>query len=121
MSRKVLTGRTEILAAIYNPEHLPSASLLPNSSSPFCLHGLRANGLEFFENTFMPSLRVGNGINSDNSKKDEELECSFFPFFEEAPYVNSFTCTGCYHGMETEGHSVKDSEHTCTKTCEECA
>lgn len=121
MTRKVLTGRTEILAAIYNPEYLPSGSLLPSSHAPFCLHSLRANGLKFFDSAFMQTLRAGNGVDVDNDKKDEELTCDFFPFFEEAPYVTGFSCTGCYHGDETETHRVKDSEEACTKTCEECA
>lgn len=119
MSHKVLIGRTEILAAIYNPEHLPSASLLPDSSTPFCLHTLRTNGLKFFDETFMALLRQSNGVEGD--KKDEELKCPFFPFFEEAPYVNSFSCTGCALGPDTKVHPVRKSEIACTKTCEECA
>ena len=116
-----LTGRTEILAAIYNPQHLPSASILANPSSPFCLHSLRTEGLSYFENTFLPSIRGNNNVSGDDPTKDEELKVDFYPFVEEAPYFRQFSCTGCYYGNETEGHHVRDSAVACTKTCEECA
>lgn len=117
----ILTGRTEILAAIYNPENLPSGSILANGSAPFCLHGLRTEGLSYFEDTFLPIVRETNGVSQNDSKKDEELKVEFYPFVEEAPYFDSYSCTGCYHGNETEGHYVRQSAERCTKTCEECA
>lgn len=121
MSKKTLTGRTEILAAIYNPEHLPSASLLADGSAPYCLHSLRTEGLAFFDKKFMCSLRAENGHHPDDVTHDEELKCTFYPFVEEAPYFTMYNCTGCYLGENTDGHRVDQSEEVSKKTCEECA
>lgn len=116
-----LVGRTAILAAIYNPDHLPSAVLDANSSSPFCLHCLRENGLAFFEGPFMHIVRRNNNVEENDDKKDEELVVRFTPFFEDHPNVRTYVCTGCGYGEKTEGHMMRDSETACTKTTEECA
>lgn len=115
-----LIGRTAILAAIYNPAHLPSAYITLNSHSPYCLHGLREADLAFFDKHFMPQLRTANGHDIGDKSHDEELKCGFVPFFEDYPDP-SHTCYSCHFYDSLERHPISDSDTACRKTTEECA
>jgi hypothetical protein len=115
-----IVGRTAILAAIYDPDHLPSAIIAVGSSNPFCLHSLREEDLSFFDETFMPQVRGSNEVDPGDDKKDEELKVKLYKFFEDYPQQDH-TCMGCYHSEKLERHKIMHSEEACTKTTEDCA
>lgn len=116
-----LVGRTQILAAIYNPETLPTAIFAVGDYAPFCAHCLRESDLSFFEKTFLPHLRQINNVAPEDSKKDEELKIKLYKFFEDYP-ERGHTCTGCASSEQIPvPHLIKYSESACTKTTEDCA
>ncbi len=116
-----LIGVTQILAAIYNPEHLPSAIIAAGSGEPYCLHSFRESDLQLFEKRFMPTLRVNNGVRAEDRSMDEKLEAFFYKFYEDYP-DGGHSCHGCYHSEQIENtHRIRESEEACTKTTEECA
>lgn len=117
----VLTGRTEILAAIYNPDYLPSAVLCgkDNDAHPFCLHVLREEDLSYFERNLMRRLRSAQ-FGSDDAKNDEKVIAWLWPFFEDFP-SQRFVCSGCAESDKSEGHRIEANETFCRKTTEDCA
>lgn len=116
----ILTGRTEIIAAIYDPDNLPSAVIAVGDHNPYCLHSLRTEDLSFFEQTFLPEARGANEFNPDKADKDEELKVKLFKFFEDYR-AQDHTCMGCYHSEKLDRHRIEQNEDACTKSTEECA
>lgn len=115
-----LTGRTEILAAIYSSDFLPSAILSEkpdaHGTEPFCLHCLRRENVTFFE-------QFASGYKKSQGKKvgpetDEEVKAWLVPFCEDY-YEQGHQCIGC-HDTDDE-HRIETSEKSCRKTTEDCA
>ncbi len=119
--RTELTGRTEILAAIYNSKHLPSAVLGENGdedegTQPYCLHSLRDGDFTKFD-TFINMYKDKQGF-AQTFDTDEKVKAWLTPFFEDYHDTNH-TCMGCY---QTENdHKIRDNAEACLKTTEDCA
>jgi hypothetical protein len=114
----VLTGRTELLAAIYNEDNLPTAVIMPyDSYQPFCLHSLRDGD----ERTVDKLIEYA----AENTSTDEEPKFKLYRFFEDYP-EQSHTCHGCYWNSKNinsdiVAHQIALTEQFATKTCDECA
>lgn len=118
---KVLKGRTEIIAAIYDEQNLPSAIIDINRHTcyhPACLHSLREGDerttdqmLEYWADEF----GVGNL---------DELEVRLYPFHENY-WEQSHRCTGCNvassRGASVEQHTIRETDAHARKLCEDCA
>lgn len=110
-----IKGTTELIAAIYDPELLPSAIIVPTDAThrPFCVHSVRTGNMDFF-NKF-----IGTVIGAD-----EDSEFIVYKFFEDYP-SQEYTCLGCHYletmGLADESHDIVDSAAVCTKTTEDCA
>jgi len=116
-----IIGRIAIIAAIYDPDNLPSAIIAINDHTPYCLHSLREEDLSFFETTFLREARAANGFNVDKDDKDEELKVKFYKFFEDYP-EQGHICIGCRNSDKADStHKIHESKEACTKSTEECA
>lgn len=118
-----ITGRTELLAAIYDPDNLPSAVVHAEglSTVPYCLHCLRLGDLSDFE-TFFQEACDNQGVNSDDPKEYEnKAQFLLYKFFEDFP-MQSYNCVGCARSDAVEvRHTVAMSEEFCTCGTEELA
>lgn len=120
----VLTGRAEILAAIYDEKNLPSAVICEDkdeSTYPACLHGLREADLSTTE-TLLSIFADKLGL--EHGDRDEKVRARLYPFFEDYPF-GYHTCMGCQFGYERgvveAYHDVEDTEEHARKLCEDCA
>lgn len=120
----VLTGRTEILAAIYDEKNLPSAILCEDkdeSTYPSCLHGLREADLTTTEQLL---VIFGDKLGLEHKDRNEKVRARLYPFFEDYP-AGRHTCMGCYFGHDrgvVEGyHDIEETERHARKLCEDCA
>lgn len=120
----VLTGRTEILAAIYDEKNLPSAILCEDkdgSAYPACLHGLREADLTTTEQLL---VIFGDKLGLEHKDRNEKVRARLYPFFEDYP-LGQHTCMGCYFGHERgvieEYHDIEETERHARKLCEDCA
>lgn len=124
---RLLTGRTEILAAVYDEQNLPTALITDHpasgrsSSAPTCLHALREGPLESTEqmlNHFAAASEV------DKNKEPEEIIARLYPFFEDYESQHH-SCIGCSsndsYGVGDGTHFIHDTESTARKLCEDCA
>ena len=113
-----LTGLTEIQAAIYKEDNLPSAVIADkDGDQPFTLHSLREEGLQFFEEHFINRMISAQGI----ERKDvDQLKVRLYKFFEN--YENQTApCYGSALSDNIQQFYIKDAEHFATKLCEDCA
>lgn len=122
----ILTGRTELLATIYNPDILPSAIVCAKGhrSQPWCVHSLRDGDEDLFEKKLMGLARTNSGLSETDSSKDNELQFELHRFFDEYP-EQSGVCHGCYYNHEKNSdvvqHKVRETESLAVKTTEDCA
>lgn len=118
MSRaKKLTGETEIIAAIYDPDTAPSAIILFNDSDPHCVHSFRENSLQDFEITMERVYRE----QGKERGKGEPLTAKLFESHLQYP-IQSHTCHGCHFSTTIEiDHKIRDSVEACTKQHADCA
>lgn len=115
----ILTGRTELLAALYDEENLPTAIVRPVAAShyPMCVHSLR-EGDESLFNDFIQEAKAGN------EKADEEqLKFELYKFFEQYP-SRDHECSGCRLNSQKDSdvvrHLIKDTKEHAVKLCEDC-
>jgi hypothetical protein len=118
MSKTIkLTGETEILAAIYDPDNEPSAVLSikeparGSDAHPYCLHSLRNGSLTDFTNTMQLSREVHGG------GSPVAFLTKRFANYPEQTHL----CHGCYKFDGLEQHVIKQSAVACTKQFEDCA
>lgn len=122
----ILTGRTELLAALYNPEILPSAIVCQKGyhSQAWCVHSLRDGDEDLFEKKLLGLARSNLGLSETDSSKDDDLQFELHRFYEDFPEQGS-TCHGCHYNHEKNEnvvrHKVRETEHVATKTTEDCA
>lgn len=123
MSRaKKLTGETEIVAAVYDPEIPPSAIITfsegGKNGDPNCVHSFREGSLQDFENTMKRAYDEQGKTRND--PKGEPLVAWLYENHLRYPH-QSHTCHGCYFGEKLERHTIEDSLQACTKQHEDCA
>lgn len=119
MARPMLiTGRVDLIAAIYDEDHLPTAVVMPahKDNYPFCLHSLREGN----EGTLDSLLAVEqNAVGEGN-----EVQFKLYPFFEDYPSP-SHKCLGCHHNHRTDEdvvvHVIADNNEYAVKQCADCA
>lgn len=120
MSKLILTGRTELIAAIYNEDFLPTAVVRPAPGAPapgtvMCFHSLRFGD----EKTLKKLVDAAGPSDSDV----EQFKFELFPFFEKYPSLDH-ECIGCKTNAAKEGevqrHLIKDNEKFSEKLCEDC-
>ena len=114
----ILTGRTELIAAIYDEDNLPSAIIAPECelSVPFCLHSLRFGDERTLDALIAIELESG---------ASEEPTFKLWRFYEDYPRQD-YRCAGCAFNHEHISnnvvvHMISESEEYANKTCEECA
>jgi len=123
----VIQGRTDILAAIYDSEYLPSAILdvtkdgKSRGGQPVCLHSLRTEDASFFDAQL---LRWAEAIGVVEKDIDDNLRVLLYKFYEDYP-SQSDTCHGCYFSGQGSGkltrHQITKSGVVSTKSTEDCA
>lgn len=117
----IITGKTELLAAIYNEDLLPSAIVDPTGADPYCLHSLR----EGDESLFNQLLESGCDAADVEFKPEnyEQAKFKLYKFYEDYPSPNH-TCIGCA-GLADRGkgerHRISDTEVAASKLCADCA
>lgn len=119
-----ITGKTELLAAIYDENNLPSAIIVPTDdrAAPFCLHSLREGDESMFEEVLKRALN-NEGIDF-KPEHYEEATFTMWRFFEDFPRQD-YKCTGCaINGNKGKGagtHFISASADVSVKLCEDCA
>lgn len=122
----LITGRTEILAAIYDEKNLPTAVLSDHREDhdpvvPNCLHSLRYGTLEVTEGILQ---EFADACGVDKEKEPEKIVARLYPFYEDYPQQHH-NCIGCHRAAEfdenVEGHRIHSTEEYARKLCEDCA
>jgi len=114
-----ITGRVDLIAAIYDEDNLPSAIIVPKEAqtNPYCLHSLREGNegtLEALYERAMHGLPV-----------EAEPVFLLYRFFEDFP-KQDYKCAGCHYNRaniddDVTVHLIADSNDFATKLCEDCA
>jgi hypothetical protein len=120
MARPIkITGRVDLIAAIYDEDNLPTAVVMPahKDGYPFCLHSLREGNESTLEGLLL--------IEQKAVGEDAEPEFKLFKFFEDYPNP-SHKCLGCHHNHnkideDVVVHTIADSNTYATKQCADCA
>lgn len=119
MARPIsITGRVDLIAAIYDEDNLPTAIVMPahRDGFPFCLHSLREGNETTFEDLMETEQDAADGA---------EPAFKLYRFFEDYP-TQSHKCIGCHHNHNTidDGivvHTIADSDAHAVKLCADCA
>lgn len=121
MARKrfeIITGLTDLQAAIYNEDNLPSAIISDkHGNQPYCLHSLRSEGLSYFDDVFLVHML---SVQSLEKKDIDQLQLRIYKFYENYESQGN-VCHGCARSEKLEHHEIRDTEQVAKKLCEDCA